>query len=204
MAIPETDNRIKLIDTIVDFDNEVGITGQEHDSFPSPGQNPRYDWMRSFLIGLLSLQSSHEEPTQKRTGTPWFDKEKQVIRIYDGASFVSLSQLLAARGVSLQSFFNLVNAKLEDHRPTYTFSGIVSRESDRIPIPPAIQSELDNPAMFVVLVFVNGLLVDPDTVSLSSACPNSIELVYPLEENDRFSVILKGLGGVGGDLELTS
>ncbi len=62
------DNRIRFPSAKIDFAVDVGLTDQEHDGFPGPGQPPRYDWMRLFLHGLLSHQSSESEPTEYRSG----------------------------------------------------------------------------------------------------------------------------------------
>lgn len=66
------DNRIRFPGPPIDFDSEVGTTGQAHDTFPAPGQ-ARFDWLRSYLIGLLSNQASYTTPIEFRVGSLWFN-----------------------------------------------------------------------------------------------------------------------------------
>jgi hypothetical protein len=90
MSTPTTpDYRIKFPAPTIDFTDDVGTTGQDHDNYPSPGTQARYDWMRLMLIGLLTHQASYEEPTQYRDGTVWYDLETLELKIWqsgDGGS----------------------------------------------------------------------------------------------------------------------
>ena len=115
------DDRINLQPPLVDF-SLVGTTGQAHDTFPAPGQ-ARYDWMRSYLIGLLSHQSSFEEPIEFRLGTTWFDLNTssfkyragatQPIILNEGDSWLSLSNgIQLDTGLTLQDWFLQVQALL--------------------------------------------------------------------------------------------
>ena len=84
MALP--DNRIRLPAVKIDFANDVGLASQDHDTYPPAGGQARFDHMRMYLIGLLSQQSSYDEPTQKRDGTPWFDYNTLSLKIWlDGS-----------------------------------------------------------------------------------------------------------------------
>lgn len=76
------DNRINLNAPLIDF-AEVGTTGKLHDEFPKPGP-ARYDWMRSYLIGLLSHQASFDEPVEFRLGSIWFDLNNAAFKFRRG------------------------------------------------------------------------------------------------------------------------
>ena len=69
------DNRIRFSTSAIDFQNDVGLTQQQHDTYPSPNTQARYDWMRMYLIGLLSNQSSCDQPSQYRPGTMWYQMD---------------------------------------------------------------------------------------------------------------------------------
>lgn len=199
MAIPDNDNRIQLPPTIVDFDNVVGITGQAHDTFPAAGQQPRYDWMRLFLIGLLSLQSSNEPPTQYRVGTPWFNREKSVIYVWDGSAWVSLASFIAVSEdssgvVTLLQKLAEIDEKVSTIQPRFTYSGVALGTTTDIPIPDEVGTALgDNPADLRPLVYINGALVDPRKSNFVAGCPSKIELSggAQLTENDTFTVIIE-------------
>ena len=93
MALP--DNRIRLSSSKIDFENDVGIASQDHDDYPPPQGQARFDHMRMFLIGVLSQQSSYDEPTQKRDGTPWFDLNTFQLKIWTQNSWQSYASVLA-------------------------------------------------------------------------------------------------------------
>ena len=76
------DNRLQFPPTRIDFDTQVGITGQAHDLFPGPNQQPRFDWLLCWFIALLANQSSFDEPTQYREGTLWFDLNLNALKIF--------------------------------------------------------------------------------------------------------------------------
>jgi hypothetical protein len=108
------DDRIDLQPPLIDF-TDVGTTGQAHDTFPQPGQ-ARFDWMRSYLIGLLSNQSSFNEPIEFRVGSVWFDLNTRgfqyrtpgisPIFTTEGENWVSLSNgIVLATGLTLQQWF---------------------------------------------------------------------------------------------------
>lgn len=116
------DDRINLQPPLIDFTNDVGTTGQAHDTFPEPGQ-ARFDWMRSYLIGLLSNQSAFCEPIEFRIGTIWFDLNNasykyragatNPILLNEGDSWLSLSYGIELdAGLSLQDWFAQVQALL--------------------------------------------------------------------------------------------
>jgi len=117
MALP--DNRIRIQSSLIDFDDDVGTTGQDHDSFPEPGP-ARYDTMRMFLIGLLAHQASYDEPTNFRKGTIWLDLNTFTlsIRSGDGAAGTEWSDLSDAiqvsSGLSLKDWFDAVSGSLAE------------------------------------------------------------------------------------------
>jgi len=203
MSIPESDNRIQFPPTPVDFDNVVGTTGQLHDSFPAGGQAPRYDWMRMVLIGLLANQSSADEPTQRRTGTTWFNRTKDALEIFTGSGFVDLAQVLelaaastdgSTAQVTLASWYADVKAAIASIRPRFTFSGISSADSvSAIPVPQSIQDAMAGIVDDLhPLVYVEGILVDPRLTRFSAGCPSLIQLLGdPLSSNDKFTVVIE-------------
>src|SRR4051812_5941874 len=94
MSTTLPDNRIRFSPTKIDFTAEVGVTGQDHDSYPSAGSQARFDWMRMVIIGLLSNQSSFTEPSEKREGTLWFDLNNQELKIWDGSNWESIAKYI--------------------------------------------------------------------------------------------------------------
>lgn len=175
------DNRLKFDATLIDF-SEVGTTGQDHDNYPAPGQQPRYDWMRLYLIALLSNQSSEDEPTQFREGTLWYNlnSDQKRLFIYDGAAFVNIADHIKLGDdlKSLSEFFTETTEALASVQPTYVYGGYSAIDSPtRIPIPAAIQTPLAAIVSFVkAFVYLNGELIDPRLYSLSVACPCQIDL----------------------------
>lgn len=82
MSTPTTpDNRIRFPSSPLDFATAVGVTGQDHDHYPQPSTQARYDWMRMMMIGLLSHQSSYHPPTQFREGTVWMDLNIPALKV---------------------------------------------------------------------------------------------------------------------------
>jgi len=119
MTLP--DNRIRYPAGLVDFAGEVGLTGQDHDSYPLQNTQARFDWMRLTLIGLLSNQSSvGDEPTQFRQGTTWFDLDggpdgAMKVRIREGSdgTWTTLADVILLETVdgtvfTLSEFFQQV------------------------------------------------------------------------------------------------
>ncbi len=200
--MPE-DNRIRLPATKIDFDADVGTTGQDHDTYPAPGQ-ARFDHMRMFLIGLLSQQSSMSTPSQFRNGTPWFDLDNQVVKMANNGVFQKYSEFIAVRGddedggqLTLADWFAQVATFLDAFSPEVTFSGSSNADGQTsIPIPPSLQAVLgDNIRCFL---FKNGLLVDPRNCSiiLSGSTPSSIKISNTtLDTDDTFTVILRSMSG---------
>jgi hypothetical protein len=209
MAKSEVDNRIQFPSTEVDFNNVVGIANQTHDSFPAPGQQPRYDWMRLVIIGLLSNQSSNNPPTQYRTGTTWYNRVKQSMFVWDGSAFASLATHIALMEstdgsvLSLADWFILVQDKLTSLQPKLTFGGRSERDgAQSIPVPLSIQEAIsDVYELLHPIVYKNGLLIDPRFSSFSTGCSSSIELRgdVSLDEGDRFTVMIERIDQIHSD-----
>jgi len=195
VAVPEKDNRIRLFPTEVDFDQEVGVTGQAHDGFPAPGQQPRFDWMRSFLIGLLANQSSDAEPFEHRTGTLWFKRAgEDAMKVFDGSTWNDLSQHVVledvdGRRLSLSEWFDEASPVLDRIQPEVTFSGSAVLATTEIAVPDELTSSIGRTMR--PFVHVNGLLLDPRTVSLSGTGPFKVVLTEPMSAGDRFTVIIE-------------
>jgi hypothetical protein len=117
--MPLPDNRIRIQPPLIDFESDVGETGQNHDNFPDPGQ-ARYDWMRMFLIGLLANQASYDEPVNYRKGSFWFDLNTSVLKVRTGegvagtewSNFAEVVEV--TDGVTLKDWFDAVSAGLAD------------------------------------------------------------------------------------------
>jgi len=198
MAAPTTpDNRIRFSAGRMDFENEVGITGQEHDTYPAPGQQPRFDWMRMFLIGLLSQQSSYQEPTQYREGTPWFDLNDGVLKIRRADAWVSISEAIKlgvdsdSQPIMLQQLYDTIKTLL-GNKPTATFSGHSTQDGvSVIPIPEALRTAAGSGSR--PFVYVDGLMVDPRRCEyVGGTAPVSIRLTggEVINANQGFTVVM--------------
>ena len=192
------DNRIRFPSTEVDFEEDVGLTGQTHDLFPAPGQ-ARYDWMRMYLIGLLSCQSSSEQPINYREGTLWYnlDPSGSNYKYFDGSVFADLANAIGVQGTNLSEWANDVQDSLERVSPRAVFSGKSDiNYLDELIIP--------NDALFVAsfkyvkpLMFRNGKLVDPRLTKLNNG-RTKINLINSdsigdarLISGDEYTVILE-------------
>jgi hypothetical protein len=170
MSIP--DCRIRLPAAKIDFDADVGTTGQAHDDFPAPGAQARYDHFRSFLIGLLAQQASEEEPTQYRNGTSWFDLTTNTLKIRSGDEWVSLAEAISLTEpdtdgavVTLASWYESLQALLTGLSPEIVFSGSCSVDDvTTITIPESVQSSIHTDSR--VFLYINGSLVDPRNCSV--------------------------------------
>lgn len=194
MSIPEKDNRIQFPPTPVDFDNTVGVADQAHDTYPIGGQQPRFDWMRSVIIGLLSQQSSTQPPTQFRTGTPWFNKTTKLISIWSGTAWEPLSKYIDIGGINLFDFYDAIRDKIDSINPISTFSGrCAAVKSVSIKVPDSINSSICELNNMRALVYKNGLLIDPRKSILSGSCPLFISLdqTEALHQGDVFTVVIQ-------------
>lgn len=198
--VDEFDNRIKLPATLVDFVNDVGTTGQDHDSYPEPGQ-ARFDLMRLFLIGLLSNQSSADDnpPTEFRTGTIWFRRTTNAIQIRINDNWVPLANAIEliqdSDSISLSDWFTSVETQLESVVPRHTWSGSsVADGIASITVPNSLQDKIEAiKSSTRPLVYINGLLVDPRNSRFSSGFPVVIELLggVVVDDGDRYTVVVE-------------
>lgn len=117
------DNRLRLPAPLIDFANDVGLTGQEHDNIFTPGI-ARFDHARMAILALLANQSSFSIPIEFRVGTIWYDlnvnafkyrSDEGPIVTVEGETFVSLANgIEVAPGLSLQQWFEQVSDFLSE------------------------------------------------------------------------------------------
>jgi hypothetical protein len=180
MALP--DNRIRFPSTKIDFGTEVGTTGQDHDNYPAPLQQARFDHLRMFLIGLLSQQSSYTEPTQRRDGTPWLDLNTNVLKIYLNGAWrpfsdaIQLGSLPSGEAYTLSDWFGTTNDTLSQLSPEICFGGVITAaDVYTLKIPENLQPFINRSAQ--VFFYANGLFYDPRSISLvGTPNPTTISL----------------------------
>ena len=188
------DNRIRLPGPLINFAGDVGLTGQDHDTYPSPGQ-ARFDHMRIFLQGLLSQQSSAIAPTEFREGTPWFDtgSTPPQLRIRLGNEWVPYGKAITlgfgVDAVNLSDWFDRAQYMLSSLAPDVTFSGQATGFAASITVPGPLRTSLTPVSR--PLVYVNGLLLDPRETMLE----NGVVLlgINRMKSGDRFSVLIRGI-----------
>lgn len=188
------DNRIQFPPAEIDFVNNVGLSGQDHDDYPAENQQPRYDWWRMVVIGLLSNQSSVNLPTQYRPGTIWFNTID--LRIWDSTKWAAIAErILLGETITLADWYVEATEKFNRIQPRFTFSGkCITNNIQKIPIPDSIQTGLTGIVdLMKPLLYINGLLIDPRQYKLSSGCPIYVELLNTLKltTNDTFTVIIE-------------
>lgn len=177
------DNRIRFPATRIDFANDVGVTGQSHDSYPAPGAQARFDWMRMFLVGLLSNQSSSSLPTQYRLGTIWFNLTDETLKLRRSGGWESIAAGIklddastSAVPYTLQDWYDDIHETVHSLRSELFFHGIVqSANAVLIPIPTHLQPMVQYGSR--PFVWVNGMLINPAKVSLEpGANPTAIRM----------------------------
>ena len=102
------DNRLRFQPATIDFTNQVGLTGQNHDNYPAPNTQARYDWMRMCIIALLSSQSSHLEPEEFRDGSLWFDLNTSTLKIRSNNDWRPISEVIEVSqntGITLDNLY---------------------------------------------------------------------------------------------------
>jgi len=195
MATDENDNRIRLDQTPVDFTVTDNVD-QLHSSYPSPNNQSRYDQMRSYLIGLLSNQSSDSdsEPFEKRIGTFWFNKTLQMLLLFDGSKFDALSKFISINEGedNLQDSLDNINSMLAYVGPKVVWSGIFNTdEVDSIPIPKEYWDYAKISGM-IPFVYIQGLLIDPRKTTINPQTPQQIDLIgVNAKPKQTFTVILE-------------
>ena len=193
MTLP--DNRIRLPSVKIDFDTEVGTTGQDHDTYPAAQAQARFDHMRMYLIGLLSQQSSFSEPVQKRDGTPWFDLNDGTLKIYYNNEWMAYSQAIAldtnTPPLTLAAWYATVNESLSSLAPEIVYGGKSNNITSEISIPETVRALIYTDSR--AFVTVNGSAIDPRTVSfIGSPTPTLIRLSnHELEKDDEYFVSIR-------------
>jgi hypothetical protein len=183
------DNRIRFPAPEIDFESDVGVTSQDHDTYPSAGQQARFDHMRIAIIGLLSQQSSYDEPSQYRDGTPWFDLNTMQLKIRMNNSWVSYAEaIVLSDGTTLDAWYESVAAGLASLAPEIVFNGSCSVNSTtNIAIPISLRDYLYSDSR--AFVYKNGLLLDPRYTQIIGGIV--ILNGEPLDSGDFFTVIIR-------------
>ena len=190
------DNRIRLSSTKIDFESSVGLTGLEHDDYPPPQGQARFDHMRMYLIGLLSQQSSYDEPTEKRQGTAWFDLNSNEVKIWDGNSWSKYSNHILLKDssdndITLSDWQLDTNNKLANVGQEVFFGGRCSSAAvSDITVPVELREAIDPESK--AFVVINGLSIDPRESQLIGSPVSTVRLLeLELEAGDRFFVTFK-------------
>lgn len=196
--MPTRDNRIRFPAARIDFENDVGVVGQDHDDYPAAGGQARYDWMRMFLIGLLSCQSSETAPTQCREGTLWFDLTTNSMKVYSGGEWVDLAATIAlteadsdGNVLSLATWYSQANTLLSGLAAEIVFSGTCTSDGiTTIAVPSSLQSGLESDSR--VFLYINGSLVKPTSATLIGNPLSTIRLSgVSLSADDSFTVVIR-------------
>lgn len=196
MTIP--DNRVRLTAPKIDFATDVGETGQDHDNYPPPQGQARFDHLRMYLIGLLAQQSSYDPPTQYRDGTTWFDLNDGTIKIRMGDAWHPLSDGISVAqngGISTQSLTELaayVQQTLPNITPDIVYNGLSTNNNVSVlPIPESLRSSIGPQSR--PFVYINGILLDPRNTSLQPvSSPAQINLTgVILNVGDTFTVSIR-------------
>ena len=184
-------NQIRFPNDTIDFINDVGLTGQDHDSYAEPGTVSRYDWMQMIVLGLLAQQASNKKPENFRVGTLWFNLQKFAYECSDDNDFFNISEFIKVISTNLQEWTLDIDEKIEKYMPTGTFSGTVANDTSVINIPNQLQKISISPNK--PYVFKNGLLINPSFVRFNNGCPVAIELLENarLTTQDSFVVFIK-------------
>jgi hypothetical protein len=194
MAAP--DNRLRFSSTKIDFVTDVGLSGQDHDNYPPPQGQARFDHMRMLMIAVLSQQSSFDEPTEYRQGTPWFDLNSQTLKIRKGSEWVKFSETIPV-GVpdgsglytTLEEWYDAVNAALTGVAQEVVFSGSSTADGiQSIEIPLSLRPFIyDDTRCFI---HKNGLMQDPRNHTILGGTTIKMSN-YQLDIGDVFTVVLK-------------
>jgi hypothetical protein len=187
------DYRIRLDPTEIDFEADVGTSGQEHDEYPSPNSPARYDWMRSYLIGLLTLQASYGHPKQYREGTLWANLNTNCVEIYSDSAWRQLAECVQLdESLSLAQWYEQVKTTLAAIGPDVVFNGTVTANGvTNIPIPAILREHVTPTAR--CFLYVDGVLADPRMCLVhQSTPPTAIELNgFSLSRGSIFTAILR-------------
>lgn len=193
--MPLPDNRLRFSSTKIDFANDVGVSSQDHDSYPPPQGQARFDHMRMVVIALLSQQSSYEAPTEYRDGTPWFDLNNLTLKIRKQSEWVNYSEVIGLgepdnenNYKTLSQWYEEVKSSLSTVSQEAVFGGICTADGiNIISIPQALLSFVF--ADTRAFVYVNGLLIDPRHCTLTNTTINITGIL--IDKNDEYTVILR-------------
>ena len=191
------DNRIRFSPTPIDFAQEVGLTGQDHDVYPKVGQ-ARYDWMRMFLIGLLANQSAEQAPQEYRVGTIWYDIEAEEFKYHDGISddiFVPLSDgikvTVNGNVKKLSEWIETVDTEINNGISSATIEGTAASYTSVISVPVDLEEVVSKNKIKPVL-FKNGALIKPSLVNFDESKENVILTgAAILNSGDEYIIIFK-------------
>ncbi len=189
--MPLPDNRLRYPAPRIDFEAEVGLTGQDHDNWPSAQGQARYDWFRMAFIALLANQSSYDAPTQYREGTFWYDLNTETIKVFRNGQWADLSEAIQVSPVySLASLVQTLESILPTISPNITWSGVCNAtQSASIPIPVSVQTSLSSRSK--AMVYINGSLLDPRTCTILGTALVKLSGTQ-LVQGDRFTVTILG------------
>lgn len=190
------DNRMRFPAATIDFSDIVGLTGQAHDTYPSAGQQPRYDWMRMVVIALLANQSSFQEPTQYRDGSWWFDLNTLTMKIMINNQWVPVANALQVdtdqygNPITLAGVYATIKTML-GNSPSISFGGkCFNQNVQLIPIPAQFLAALSTNSR--PFLWIDGLLIDPRLVQLSGGPVSTIALTgsAALQPGNTFTVLI--------------
>ena len=190
------DNRLRFSSTLINFATEVGLTSQDHDNYPQPMSQARYDHMRMVIIALLAQQSSYDEPTEYRDGTPWFDLNSQTLKIRKDGQWANYADVIGLGEpntdglyVTLSEWYDSVKTAVGALTQEVVFNGQCSSNGiTNIPIPESLrQFVYEDTRCFL---HVNGLLIDPRSCTIVGNSTIFLSGIL-LDNGDEFTVVLR-------------
>jgi hypothetical protein len=192
------DNRLQLPAPKIDFTDDVGTTGQDHDDYPPPQGQARFDHLRMYLISLLANQSSYDPPTQYRDGTVWFDLKDSTLKIRSNNVWAQISDAISVQqfgglsNLSLTQFANQVLQILPTITPDIVYNGVCTNNHvSIIPIPAELRASVGSQSRS--FVYINGMLLDPRNTALQPGVdPSQIVLIdRQMSIGDTFTVNIR-------------
>lgn len=202
MTVP--DYRIRFPSAKIDFDEDVhggSPSNQEIDSYPEPGTQARYDWMRMTIIGLLANQSSEEEPINYKIGSFWFNLNDMYMKYFDGSVWTEIANAIRIDETSLKEWSELVDETVGKVTEAASFTGVAQANNIvEIDVPSeALQSVAysnNHPVLYK-----NDLLIDPRLTAFNLD-RNKVLLLdneagsVSLRRNDRYTILIQRLDTV--------
>lgn len=204
------DNRLQYPSATVDF-STVGLSGQDHDDYPVPNTSPRFDWMRMYLMGLMSNQSSHTPPSEYREGTIWYNSLIEQYNYQTSSGFKPISEAIYINengGQNLSDFVNHISTRSSVNNRLGVFAGKADNSNydfalNRVLLPPGISEIINYPDSgsipFGAVVYKNGKILKNSEVELISN--SKVQLTGTiLDFDDEFCVFIKKLITEGSSL----